>query len=227
VIKLTAITKTYVAGKSTVEALKGLDFEISAGELMVIRGPSGSGKSTMLNIVGLLDAPTGGVVELDGKRVTYEDFDSLATIRSRTISFVFQSFNLNPVLTAEENVMVPLMVRDDIEKSEKWRRAAEWIEKVGLATHRNHRPDELSGGQRQRVAIARAMVSQPKLVIGDEPTANLDSKTARNLLGLMKDLNRERRTAFLFATHDPIFDDFSTRTALLQDGKLTEATARR
>lgn len=224
-IKLTGITKTYLTGKSAIEALMGLDFEISRGEFMVIRGPSGSGKSTLLNIVGLLDEPTTGIVELDNSRITYQDFDSLASIRSRTISFIFQSFNLNPVLTAEENVMVPLMIRDDIDKAEKWRRVGEWIKKVDLSTHRTHRPDELSGGQRQRVAIARAMVTQPKLVIGDEPTANLDSKTARNLLGLMKELNHERGTAFLFATHDPIFDEFSTRTAILQDGKLRVATA--
>ncbi|MEZ4741041.1 MAG: ATP-binding cassette domain-containing protein [Bdellovibrionota bacterium] len=140
---------------------------------------------------------------------------------SQIISFIFQAFNLNPVLTLEENVMVPLMIRKDIEKSERKRRVDEWIDLTGLNQHRHHRPDELSGGQRQRVAIARAMVTNPKLVIADEPTANLDSKTASNILALMKKLNTERKVAFIFATHDSLLENYANDIRLLKDGQLS------
>lgn len=218
-LELKQITKTYKTGKTTVEALRGIDFAVGKGDFMVIRGPSGSGKSTLLNVMGLLDEPTSGKVLLKGSPVDFSDFDRLATTRSRSISFIFQMFNLNPVLTLEENIMVPLMIRGDIPKRERWRRVRDWTEKVGLAAHRDHRPDELSGGQRQRVAIARAMVSEPELVIADEPTANLDSATTRTILGLMRDLNRERGTAFVFATHDPILDEFALVKKVIKDGR--------
>ena len=219
-ISLRQVTKVYHTGKTTVEALCGVDFTVEKGDFLAIRGPSGSGKSTLLNILGLLDEPTSGVVLLHDERVTYNDFDRLATLRSRSLSFIFQAFHLNPVLTLKENVMVPLMIRSDISRHEKDRRVEEWIEKTGLSGHREHRPDELSGGQRQRVAIARAMVSQPELVIADEPTANLDSQTTRNILGLMRDLNHEKATAFVFATHDPVLDEFCRRTLVIRDGRI-------
>ncbi len=217
-IELRGVYKTYQSGHTDVQALRGIDFKVNAGDFLIVRGPSGSGKSTLLNILGLLDEPTEGEVLLKGDLVSYKDYDALASLRSRNISFIFQSFNLNPVLTMEENIMVPLMIRNDIPKSEKVARVAEWVDLVGLQKHRHHRPDELSGGQRQRVAIARAMVSQPELVIADEPTANLDSQTSRRVLELMKELNERKRTAFVFATHDAILEEYSDSIHVLKDG---------
>jgi putative ABC transport system ATP-binding protein len=219
-IEPTQVSKIYQTGKTRITALRECNFKVDPGDFLIIRGPSGSGKSTLLNILGLLDEPTSGAVYLKGKAVTYEDYDRLAILRSRTLSFIFQAFHLNPVLTLEENVMVPLMIRSDLQRSEKNRRVGEWIEKTGLEEHKHHRPDELSGGQRQRVAIARAMVSEPELIIADEPTANLDSHTSRNILSLMRDLNREKQTAFVFATHDPVLDEFSKKVLVIKDGQM-------
>ena len=223
-IELKNVTKNYETGKTFVEALKGVSFIFKKSDFVLIRGPSGSGKSTLLNIVGLLDNPTDGEVYLNGQKVSYADFDELATLRSRTISFIFQSFNLNPVLTVEENVMVPLMIRKDISHEEKKRRVNDWIMKTGLYEHRHHRPDELSGGQRQRVAIARAMVTEPEIVIADEPTANLDSKTARSILEFMRQLNEEKKVTFLFATHDPVLDEYAKTRVQIKDGILSVVT---
>jgi putative ABC transport system ATP-binding protein len=222
-LRLENVHKRYRSGKVFIDALRGVSLEVNEGDFTVIKGPSGSGKSTLLNILGLLDAPNEGVVYLDGAAVSYDDFDALAETRSRLISFIFQSFNLNPVLTLEENVMVPLMIRRDIARREKKERVAEWIEKVGLSGHRGHRPDELSGGQRQRVAIARAMVTRPQVVIADEPTANLDSVTTQSILALMQALNQDRHVAFVFATHDPLLEGFAKRVCLLRDGVLSAA----
>ncbi|MCB0418095.1 MAG: ABC transporter ATP-binding protein [Bdellovibrionales bacterium] len=219
-IELKQVSKVYQTGKVELRALHAINFKVSAGDFAVIRGPSGSGKSTLLNILGLLDEPTEGEVDLFEKKISFVDFDALAVLRSRAISFVFQSFNLNPVLTLEENVMVPLMIRKDIAKEEKEARITEWIEKVGLSKHRKHLPDELSGGQRQRVAIARAMVTNPQLVIADEPTANLDSVTTKSILETMRELNQEKGTAFVFATHDPVLESFANRTVHLHDGRI-------
>jgi putative ABC transport system ATP-binding protein len=219
-LQLKQVSKRYNTGKTSVEVLKGLDFDVNEGDIIVIRGPSGSGKSTLLNLLGLLDSPSSGRIMLDDREVSYQDFDKLAQERAMVISFIFQSFNLNPVLTTEENVMVPLMIRHDIENAMKQQRVDAWIRKVELEAHRHKKPDELSGGQRQRVAIARAMVSEPRLVIADEPTANLDSKTARTILGLMRDLNEERGTAFVFATHDPNLDEFAKTQFRMMDGQL-------
>jgi putative ABC transport system ATP-binding protein len=219
-IILSNITKIYQTGKLQLAALQNINFEIKSGDFVVIRGPSGSGKSTLLNILGLLDEPTAGEVRLFNQKISFDDFDILATIRSKAISFVFQSFNLNPVLTLEENVMVPLMIRGDIPHREKEERVDDWIAKVGLAGHKKHKPDELSGGQRQRVAIARAMVTEPQLVIADEPTANLDSVTTKSILEVMQSLNREKGTAFVFATHDPVLESFANRIVGIHDGKI-------
>lgn len=220
-IELKNVSKTYKTGKTFVQALKSVNFSIHKSDFVLIRGPSGSGKSTLLNIVGLLDNPSQGEILLNGKPVSFEDFDKLATLRSKTISFIFQSFNLNPVLTLEENVMVPLMIRTDLTQEEKKRRVSDWIKKTGLYEHRHHRPDELSGGQRQRVAIARAMVTEPELVIADEPTANLDSKTARSILEFMRQLNQEKKVTFLFSTHDPVLEEFAKTHVEIKDGVLT------
>lgn len=220
-IELKNVIKTYETGKTFIEALKGVNFTFEKSDFILIRGPSGSGKSTLLNIVGLLDNPTEGDVYLHGNKVSFADFDKLAILRSKTISFIFQSFNLNPVLTVEENIMVPLMIRKDIKSEEKKRRVNDWIMKTGLFDHRHHRPDELSGGQKQRVAIARAMVTEPELVIADEPTANLDSKTARSILEFMKQLNEEKQVTFIFATHDPVLDEFAKTKVQIKDGILS------
>jgi len=220
-LRLQDVSRRYRSGKVYIEALRGVNFEVRPGDFTVIKGPSGSGKSTLLNILGLLDAPNEGAVYLDSVAVSYDDFDALAVTRARLISFIFQSFNLNPVLTLEENVMVPLMIRPDIPKREKKERVAEWVDKVGLSAHRSHRPDELSGGQRQRVAIARAMVTRPQVVIADEPTANLDSTTTGSILGLMQALNQEQKVAFVCATHDPLLERYARNIFLLHDGALT------
>jgi putative ABC transport system ATP-binding protein len=219
-IKLKNVSKTYKSGKIFVNALRYVTLEILKGDFIVVNGPSGSGKSTMLNILGLLDEPTEGDVILNNKKISFDDFDALADVRAKSISFIFQSFNLNPVLTLKENVMVPLIIRSDIKKPEKERRATEWIENTGLTPFIHHKPDELSGGQRQRVAIARAMVSEPELVIADEPTANLDSQTTRSILEFMKELNEKKRTSFIFATHDPVLKEYSKRTITLRDGEI-------
>lgn len=219
-LKLLDVTKRYNSGANEILAINHVNLEIVPGDFLTIRGPSGSGKSTLLNIVGLLDSPSSGEVFWRDQKINYDDFNKLAVLRSRTISFIFQSFNLNPVLTLEENVMIPLMIRKDIEKSEKRRRVDEWIQLVGLEKHRAHRPDQLSGGQKQRVAIARAMVTKPDLVIADEPTASLDSTTSRNILTLMKNLNEKSGTAFLFASHDPIFDEYTKNSIKILDGRV-------
>lgn len=219
-IDLRNVHKNYETGKTVVHALTDVSFSVKKGDSIIVRGPSGSGKSTLLNILGLLDEPSKGSVYLKGSEVSYEDFDKLAILRARTISFIFQSFNLIPVLTLEENVMIPLMIRGDLTRREKKQRVDEWVEKTGLSFHRHHKPDELSGGQRQRVAIARAMVTKPELVIADEPTANLDSETAGSILDFMKKLNEEKGTAFVFATHDPIFNRYAKSIVDLHDGQI-------
>lgn len=219
-IELINISKIYKTGKTQVNALKNLNFCIHQGDFVIVKGPSGSGKSTLLNILGLLDEPSSGDVKLLGKSVCFKDFDALADTRSHIISFIFQSFNLNPVLTLEENVMIPLMIRKDIPGAERLRRVDEWIRLTGLHEHKKHKPDELSGGQRQRVAIARAMVTNPGLVIADEPTANLDSKTAATILALMKQLNEDRKTAFVFATHDSLLENYTHDIRRIKDGML-------
>lgn len=220
VIEVQDVSKTYQSGQLTVQALRGVTLAIPRGAFMTITGPSGSGKSTLLNILGLLDQPDTGAILLDGKPFTITDFDEVAEVRSKTISFIFQSFNLIPVLSLEENVMVPLVVRHDISPEEKKRRVEEWVRHVGLWEHRHHKPDQLSGGQRQRVSIARAMVTYPEVVLADEPTANLDSGTAKAILELMLKLNEERKTTFVFSTHDPGVQAFAREKVRLVDGQV-------
>ncbi|MGE4233971.1 MAG: ABC transporter ATP-binding protein [Bacteriovoracia bacterium] len=220
IVEVQNVSKSYISGKSTVQALKNVDLKIQKGAFMTITGPSGSGKSTLLNILGLLDRPDSGLILLNEKPFELTDFDQVADVRARTISFIFQAFNLIPVLSVEENVMVPLFVRNDISQKDKSARVEEWIHKVGLWNHRTHRPDELSGGQRQRVSIARAMVTYPELILADEPTANLDSKTAHSILELMQKLNEEKKTTFIFATHDHNVQVFAKQTIVLIDGQI-------
>jgi len=220
-LELKTITKDYLLGKTKVSALRGVDLEVSAGEFTVVMGPSGSGKTTLLNIIGCLDRATSGSYRLEGEEVGDRDFDALADVRNRKIGFIFQSFNLIPVLNVAENIEFPCMVRKDAEGKAVLRQRVEALaEAVGLKPYLHHKPDELSGGQRQRVAIARALITEPRLVLADEPTANLDSVTSEQILDLMLKLNREKGVTFLFSTHDPRVVAHARRALHIQDGKM-------
>ena len=205
-------------GTTRVPALRGVSLAIEPGEFAAVAGPSGSGKSTLLNLVGCLDHPTSGRVLLGETDVATLNDDALSDLRSRTIGFIFQTFNLIPVLSALENVEFPLLFRAG-EKDTR-RRAEKALEAVGLDGFGAHRPDELSGGQRQRVAVARALVTEPAIVLADEPTANLDSATGDAIISLMLDINRRQKTTFLFSTHDPRVMTHAHRVVRLADGKI-------
>lgn len=226
IIRLKDIKKEYELGKTRVVALKGVDLEVDKGEFTVVMGPSGSGKTTLLNIIGCLDRQTAGTYELEGKEVVGRDFDDLAHIRNEKIGFIFQSFNLIPVLNVVENIEFPCLVRKNPEDKTALRaRVKQLAEDVGLGPFLSHRPDELSGGQRQRVAIARALATQPVLVLADEPTANLDSKTSDQIIDLMVDLNRNKGVTFLFSTHDPRVMKNARRVVRISDGRIVEGAA--
>jgi len=220
-IDLRAVTKHYTLGEVQIEALAGVDFTLDPGELTAVWGPSGSGKTTLCNLVGLLDAPTSGSVLLEGRDVAGLSDDDRADFRSRRLGFIFQGFNLIPVLSALENVALPLAIQG-IGRAEARARAEAELSRLGLPRHLGHRPDRLSGGQRQRVAVARAMVTRPALVVADEPTANLDSETALDLVERLRRLNAETGVTFLIATHDPRILDRVRRRVLLRDGRIAE-----
>ena len=211
--------KAYTLGQTTVAALKGVNLTVEPGEFLAIAGPSGSGKTTLLNLLGCIERPTSGTVRIDGAAVDQLSSDALAALRSRAIGFVFQRFNLLPVLTALENVEYPLLLHS-VPTPERLARAQAALESVGLAAQARQKPLELSGGQQQRVAIARAIVTQPRLVLADEPTANLDRATGQSLLELMQRINRERGTTFIFSTHDPQVMRRAGRVLTLADGLL-------
>jgi putative ABC transport system ATP-binding protein len=220
-IELNGIEKYYELGKTRVTALRGVDLSIGTGEFTVVTGPSGSGKTTLLNIIGCLDRASAGSYRLDGVDVSNRDFDDLAEVRNEKIGFIFQSFNLIPVLDATENIEFPCAVRSKPEpKAVLRKRVAELAEAVGLGPFLHHKPDELSGGQRQRVAIARALITEPKLVLADEPTANLDSETSEQIIDLMLKLNREKGVTFLFSTHDPRVVKHARRALRIADGRI-------
>ena len=216
---LTNIQRHFALGETTVQALRGIDLNIARGESVAIWGPSGSGKSTLLNLLGLIDAPNAGDLHFDGQDVHALPDHALPDTRNRKISFVFQGFNLVPVLTALENVMLPLQIRGISAASAK-KRAADWLAHVGLERFAAHRPDKLSGGQRQRVAIARALVIEPMLVIADEPTANLDSENSRAVIDLLQKMNHETGVTCVFSTHDPRLLDHVPRHVCLADGRI-------
>jgi putative ABC transport system ATP-binding protein len=218
-VSLRGITKDYLLGRTVVPALRGVDLDVEPGEFTVVMGPSGSGKTTLLNIIGCLDRPTAGTYSLDGQPIGDRDFDDLADLRNRRIGFIFQSFNLIPVLNVLENVEFPVLIRGR-RGPELDRRVRAIAGEVGLAPFLEHRPDELSGGQRQRVAIARALVTEPGLVLADEPTANLDSVTSEQIVDLMLELNRESGVTFLFSTHDPLVTRHARRVVKLADGRV-------
>jgi putative ABC transport system ATP-binding protein len=215
-------TKDYVSGTQTVNALRGVSLEVESGEFTSIAGPSGSGKTTLLNLIGCLDVPTSGKVVVAGRDISTKTKNELADLRRGSIGFIFQTFNLVPVLSAFENVEFPLTLLHSMTPEERRQRVEYLMELVGLTDMMHRRPDELSGGQQQRVAIARALVKKPKLVLADEPTANLDSKTGETVLEIMKKINQEEEATFIFSTHDRLVMDHAKRLIILKDGKITE-----
>jgi putative ABC transport system ATP-binding protein len=215
------LTKVFDAGEARVEALRGIDLDVARGEFVSVMGPSGSGKSTLLHLIGALDQPTTGSISLDGTELSSLPDDELTLLRRRRIGFVFQAFNLIDVLTAQENVALPLLV-DGVGEAEAAKRALAALEQVGMAHRRTHWPARLSGGEQQRVAIARALVTQPLLVLADEPTGNLDSGSGEQVLILLRKLVEERRQTILMVTHDPVQAGRADRLVLLRDGKVIE-----
>jgi putative ABC transport system ATP-binding protein len=213
------VSKTYRLGKIGVTALDDISLSVATGEFVAIAGPSGSGKTTLLNLVGCLDTPTSGEIRIDGESVSALSAGARADLRARKLGFVFQTFNLIPVLTAWENVEYPLLIHPRAGRDRPARVAAA-LEQVGLRDRARHRPAELSGGQQQRVAIARALVGEPALVLADEPTANLDSATGRDIVELMRRLNRERGVTFVFSTHDARIMSVADRLLEISDGRL-------
>lgn len=219
VIEAQGIKKTYNEGAVPVHAVNGVDLTIEKGDFAAIVGPSGSGKTTLLNILGGLDYPTAGEVYIDGQTITSMKGNKLIDFRLRNIGFIFQSYNLIPVLTARENVGFVMLLQNRTKK-EREARVNELLKNVGLEDRQKHRPSKLSGGQQQRVAVARALASKPRFILADEPTANLDSKSTANLLDIMARLNREEKMTFLFSTHDQRVIDRARRVVTLEDGKI-------
>ena len=213
--------KDYKIGKVLFPALRGIDMQIQDGEFTAIAGPSGSGKTTLLNIIGCLDVPTKGKVLIDGTDINQLSSKGKAELRKTQIGFIFQTFNLIPVLSAYENVEIPLILLN-LEPEKKKEHIITILEEVGLGDFINRRPNEMSGGQQQRVAIARALVKGPSMVLADEPTANLDSTTAKEILALMQELNGKHKTTFIFSTHDQLVMEYSRRTINLRDGRIVE-----
>lgn len=220
VIRLTHIGKSYYIGKQEAPVLTDINLTVGRGEFVSIMGPSGAGKSTLMNILGCLDRPTGGSYRLDGGEVADLSDDQLAYTRNRKIGFVFQSFNLLPRLSAADNVILP-MVYGNVYKKERRRRAIAMLEHLGLGDRVDHMPNELSGGQRQRVAIARALINDPAIIMADEPTGNLDSKSTRDVMDIFSELYREGKTVIL-VTHEMDVAAYATRHVVLSDGKISK-----
>jgi len=220
-IKTKDLSKIYISGETQTKALRGVSLVIENGEFSVITGPSGSGKTTLFNLIGALDSPTSGTITFDGDDLGKLNRKERTLFRREKIGFVFQTFNLIPVLTASENVAFPLNLLGISEKEIK-ERVYNLLEKVGLKGMEERKPAALSGGQQQRVAVARALIKEPVLVLADEPTANLDSVTGGEIMKLMKKLNKEEEITFLFATHDPMVMEYSRRRIKLRDGKIQE-----
>jgi putative ABC transport system ATP-binding protein len=221
VVRLRQVGKTYQAGSIEVPALQDVSLEIPPHRFSMVIGASGSGKTTLLNLVGCIDAPTRGVVEVCGQNIAEMDDDSLSTFRARNIGFIFQNFSLVPVLSAYENVEYPLLLIGT-SPAERRERTLAMLQAVGLAEQAQRRPNELSGGQKQRVAIARALVKGPQIVLADEPTANLDTATGASIIELMRRVQTQSRTTFIFATHDPQLMSHADEFFTIRDGKLVE-----
>ena len=222
VVKLEEVVKEYYLGSVVVPAVREVNLTIEAGDFSSIAGPSGSGKTTLLNLIGCVDTATRGMVVVAGQSTGELSDKELTRLRLFSIGFIFQSFNLVPVLTAFQNVEFPLLLQKGINKAARSERVKSLLDQVGLGDHIQHRPGELSGGQRQRVAVARALVTRPKLVLADEPTANLDTNTGASIIDLMKEINEEQGTAFLFATHDPDVMNRADRVIRLVDGRIVK-----
>ena len=221
IVECVDVCKTYRQGQIEVPALEDISFSIEKGEFVAVAGPSGSGKTTLLNLIGGLDTADVGRIVIDGKSLDQLSATALARLRLQRVGFVFQAYNLIPVLSAVENVEF-VMLLQGISARERRQRARAILDEVGLAEKYNRRPAELSGGQQQRVAVARAIVSNPSIVLADEPTANLDSKTGHGLLEMMQHMNTEKNVTFIFSTHDKMVMDYARRLILLHDGRLEQ-----
>jgi putative ABC transport system ATP-binding protein len=221
VVQIENVFKEYTLGEQQVHALKDVTLSIEDGVFLAIAGPSGSGKSTLLNLIGCIDTPSSGRIRINGQDVSGRTPDQLADLRARTIGFIFQTFNLFPVLSAKENVEYPLLQLNELSAAERRDRVSKYLGIVGLSKFADHRPNQLSGGQRQRVAIARALATQPKIVLADEPTANLDHTTGDGILQLMKEINRDFKTTFIFSTHDRRVMTMADRLVRIEDGQLS------
>jgi putative ABC transport system ATP-binding protein len=219
-VELRKVTKEYPLGNLTVRALSEMDLCINKGEFTVVAGPSGSGKTTLLNMVGCVDVPSSGEVLIEGRPTSVLGDRARTRLRKEKLGFIFQTFNLIPVLTAAQNVEFPLLLQGRLSGADRRARVREMLELVGLGALLGQRPNEMSGGQRQRVAIARALVSLPHIVLADEPTANLDTATGLAIIDLMKKLNRERQTTFIFSTHDPRVMEHARRIVRIVDGRI-------
>ena len=220
VVKLENVKKIYMLGQTQVDALKGISFEIEKGEFLSIAGPSGSGKSTILNLVGCIDVPTEGKVLIDETEVEHLSDKELTRYRRQKIGFIFQSFNLIPVLDVYENIEFPLLLKRDLTLRQRREIVMHFIDEVGLADRMKNKPNELSGGQRQRVAVARALVTRPLIILADEPTANLDTETGHRILTLMQEINEHEKTTFIFSTHDEHILEHARRVIRLRDGSI-------
>ena len=221
IVSVQDVSKIYTLGKTEVPALRGVSLDVHAGEFLSIAGPSGSGKTTLLNLIGCIDTPSNGKVLVDGKDTRQLSERALTDLRLHQIGFIFQSFNLVAVLSIQQNVEFPLLLQGGLSKAERAGRVQGLLEAVGIPEYGRHRPSELSGGQRQRVAVARALVTRPALVLADEPTANLDSKTGQNIIDLMRDMNRKDGTTFVFSTHDPKVMAHANAIVQIADGVVT------
>lgn len=220
-IGISAVSKTYMVGTQEVRALKSVSLDIGTGDFLALAGPSGSGKTTLLNLIGCIDAVSGGTITLDGETVSGLDQKKRNLVRQRKIGFIFQSYNLIPVLTARENVALALQLVKGLGEKEIDERTLRILAEVGLAGMEDRKPSQLSGGQQQRVSIARALVKEPPVILADEPTANLDSKTGKEILALMRELNEKHRTTFVFSTHDPMVMEQARILVKLHDGEIT------
>jgi len=220
IVSIIDVYKEYSLGKTLVPALRGVSLDVNAGDFISIAGPSGSGKTTLLNLIGCVDVATRGTVVVAGRNTAELSERELTSLRLNTIGFIFQSFNLVPVLSVFQNVEFPLLLQRKLDRAQRRQRVMTLLEQVGIATHANHRPSELSGGQRQRVAVARALVGGPQIVLADEPTANLDSVTGAHIIDLMKELNERDGTTFIFSTHDARVMGHANAVVRLEDGKI-------
>jgi putative ABC transport system ATP-binding protein len=221
IVETRNLTRTYGTDEVAVTALHKVNLRLAPGEFVAVMGPSGCGKSTLLHLLGGLDRPTAGDIVIDGNSLAHLSDDALTTLRRRKIGFVFQSYNLVPVLSAVENAALPLVL-DGIKAAEAHRRAGEWLQQLGLGARLQHRPHQLSGGQQQRVAIARALVSEPALILADEPTGNLDSQAATDIAGLLRSITRDYNRTILMVTHDPRISAYADRIVFLKDGTIVD-----